>query len=836
MTRFLLTSSAIAAIAMPAFAQTAPVPAADASEAATPSEEDPTAGVDDEDAAEITVVARRDPTAVIGDIPPENTLTSRDIRAYGASSVSELLQQLGPQLGSVRGRGGEQPVVLLNGRRISGFREIRDLPPEAILRLDILPEEVALKYGYSATQRVVNIVLRPRFRSTSARVQGSSPTSGGNSNGEADVTRLQIGQNSRTTLNAHAEGNSAITEDERLIQFSGTGVDPRPFRTLVGSQQLLRVGGTHNFGLGKASATIDGQVQGQSGNSLLGPSLITSGVGLDRDTSTLSGQLNFALNGNQDDWRWSMTGGYQAARTRTETDRETAALLAYGDRARFTTQSGNVDAVLNGNLFKVPAGQVAVTLKAGADAQGIEGRTIRQGLATSTDFSRQSVNAGFSVDLPVSRRRSGFDALGNLSLNVNGDVERLSDVGSLTTLGAGLSWSPVVPIQVIASFTRDEGAPTLNQLGEPQLLTPGSRVFDFVRNTTVIADVLSGGNGALSPDRRNVTKLGLTWKPWTNKDISLRADYSHTRSSNVISDFPGITQAVQDAFPDRIVRDEAGNLLRVDVRPVNLFRTSRDELRWGINFSKPLTSARPSQATIAAFRRQFGVGPGGGGRPGATGDGAPPTGGQGAAGGPSPGAEGGPRGGGGGFRGGGRGGGGNFRQGGRIQLSLYHNWIFRDDAQIGPGGPVLSYLDGELVSGGFRPRHRLEAEGGFFNNGLGLRASATWQNGGTVRSGTSSLDFSPLAQLNLSAFANLGERPDLVLKHPWLRGVQLRAGVNNVFDSTQRVRDAAGGVPINYQPDLLNPTGRTFSISIRKLFLPPPSFFRRSGAEGGGRR
>ena len=40
-------------------------------------------------------------------------------------------------------------------------------------------------------------------------------------------------------------------------------------------------------------------------------------------------------------------------------------------------------------------------------------------------------------------------------------------------------------------------------------------------------------------------------------------------------------------------------------------------------------------------------------------------------------------------------------------------------------------------------------------------------------------------------------------------------------------RDSAGNVPFNYQPDLLNPIGRTVMISIRKLFLPPPSFFRR---------
>ena len=64
--------------------------------------------------------------------------------------------------------------MLLNGQRISGFRELRDIPTEAIQRVEILPEEVALKYGYRADQKVVNIVLRQRFRSTVAQI-GAGP-------------------------------------------------------------------------------------------------------------------------------------------------------------------------------------------------------------------------------------------------------------------------------------------------------------------------------------------------------------------------------------------------------------------------------------------------------------------------------------------------------------------------------------------------------------------------------------------------------------------------------------------------------------------------------------
>ena len=71
-------------------------------------------------------------------------------------------------------------------------------------------------------------------------------------------------------------------------------------------------------------------------------------------------------------------------------------------------------------------------------------------------------------------------------------------------------------------------------------------------------------------------------------------------------------------------------------------------------------------------------------------------------------------------------------------------------------------------------------------------------------------------------------------KHPWLRGTQVRFSVDNIFDEKQKVRDAAGETPLNYQPDLLDPLGRTFKISLRKLFLPRPQFIRRGAGGGSG--
>jgi hypothetical protein len=822
------------ALAAPAHAQdqTAPVPETQATE---PQPESSGGAVEEdiygEEGGEIVVTGVRR-GSVIGDIPPENELNARDIRATGATDITELLDALAPQIGSARGRGGERPVLLLNGQRISGFREIRDIPTEAISRVEILPEEVALKYGYRADQRVVNIVLRERFRSTVARLDGTTATEGGYLAGRADLSRLQIDKGSRLTANLRVEGNSALTEDERDIALRDPDApDDRSARTLIGSKKLVRGTTTLNKTvLGDVGATVNAEVEYNEGRSLFG--LSGALESLVRDTNSETAHLGFALNGNKGKWRWSATGNGDVARSESRSDRRDDPEI---DRAETLTASGDVDLLANGPLFALPAGDASATFKVGASTLHFDGVRRRAGDLSSNDLARTRGTASANIDLPISRRNRGFSALGNLTLNANAQVEQLSDFGTLTAIGAGLNWSPVARLNLITSWTREEGAPSVQQLGDPIFETPGTRVFDFRRNETVEAIARTGGNPDLLSDKRNVLKVGANWRPLEETDLRVRVDYVHSRIDRPISSFFGVSGAIEAAFPERFVRATCapapciGELVSVDLRPVNFDEAQRDTIRWGFDFSKPLRSARPSQAAIERFRGQRNAQD----RPNQPAEGtAPPP--QPEGGTPredaTPPAEGGqaaapPGGGGRGFgRFGGRG-----RQGGRLQFSLTHTINLVDEVTIRPGLPELDYLHGDaLGSTGGRPRHEVEAQAGYFNNGLGARLSANWRSGTRVDSDTGDdLRFSPLATFDLRLFANLGERFDLVSKHPWLRGSSVRFEVNNIFDAKPRVRNSAGGLPIGYEPDLLDPLGRTISISFRKLFLPPRSFFRR---------
>lgn len=866
------------AVSVPAMASAQQAPTPPAAPTAQVSEAEEPIGGDVEGEEIVVTGSRKLPGSVVGDIPPDQTLGQAEIRSYGVSSISDLLTELSPQTTSGRGSGGA-PVVLLNGRRISSFSEIRDIPTEAIQRVEILPEEVALKYGYRADQKVVNFVLRRRFRAVTAEVADRMPTEGGTNTPQGKLDLLTIARDRRVNLHAEYTSGSALTEAERdIVPTAGTAVgagggivDPTPFRSLQGETSTFTANSVYARNIfGNVGATINGRLESTDSRSLNGlpvaaltladGSVVSRALDepgfapLAQRASSISAHLGTTLNGDVGTWRWTVTGNYDRSDTQTFTDtgvdatafnarlaagdptalpfgRLTAGDIgaAAGNRAYATQSTGGVDAVVNGRLFGLPAGDVSTTIKLGAETADFDSRSYRAGLAQRGQVSRDTVNGQVNVDLPIaSRSKDVLPFLGTLSANFNLAEDHLSDFGTLTTLGYGANWAPIPAVRLVASVTDTDQAPSAQQLGNPSITTPNVRVFDYVQGTTATVTTISGGNPGLIADNNRVKKLGLTVKPWAARDVTLTANYVDSRTDNPIAAFPAATAAIEAAFPDRFTRDAAGTLLRIDRRPINFARSERSELRWGINFSAPLKSK--IQRELEAFRAGTGPNPfaglqlpGGGRR---RGEGA-------AGGGTGPGGDG-PRagrgdgeagGGGGGRRGpGGFGGGGRGQAGGRVQFALYHTWRFTDRVLVADGGPSLNLLGGDAIgNSGGTARHSFEAQAGYSNNGLGARLSANYATGTTVNGGTvgapETLNFGGLATADARLFADLGQRLEWVKAHPWLRGMRVTLSVDNVFNTRQRVRDATGATPNTYQPDYLDPLGRTIRVSVRKLFF-----------------
>lgn len=940
-----------------AWAQQAPAPAAGKAQAAADSADEYADPADD-----IVVTGHRpvEPGKVIGDIPPELQLGPADIRAYGVDTVADLITELSPETESGRGTGA--PAVLLNGKRISNFHEIRDLPTEAILRVDILPEQVALEYGFSADQKVVNIVLRKHFRSTTLTARDKLATEGGTSTPHGGIGLVNITPTGRFSLNVDYEQTSKLLESERNVtgqpqrgnfDFAGN-ITPAPgaseidpvlsaaagepvtiagvpasaangaptigdfaatanqanvsdlgrYRTLIPSSRDFTTNLVYARTIfGNVSATINGRLEYTDSNAdvgLPGVSLtlpagnpfspfsddvtlnryVDLGNPLEQSNQAITTHLGTTLGGQIAKWNWSLTGNYDRTDSKTFTDTgvDSSALQAAldagdpavnpfgplgtpliqpaaGNYARSISSSGQVDALVTGSPLTLPAGALSTSFHAGVETSDYSSLSRRSDIisgsgVTSGDVSRDIVNGRLNVDVPIASRAKHFlQPLGDLDANFNVAADHLSDFGTLSAIGYGVNWSPIEPVRALVSWTDKDDAPTPEQLGGPVITTPNRRVFDYVTGQTVDISQISGGNPALAADTKHIFEAELNVKPLANTDLNLIATYTATRTDNVIASLPSPTAAIEAAFPDRFVRDSNGALVRIDARPVNFDEESSKSLRWGFNLSVPLKSKIQKQFEafrngdgpdpLAALRRRWHGGangtppaqsgaPGNGATPpGKSASGAPQAGGASndTAGQPGSGA---PHGGGhhGGFGGGhGRfGGGGRGQGGGRLQFAVYHTWRLEDQVHIRDGLPVLDLLHGDtLGTGGGEPRHEVEARMGYFNNGLGAQLAANWQSGTQVQGGTAgapdTLDFSPLTTINLRLFADLGNQLDFVAKHPWARGMRITLSANNLFDSRQHVTDAAGQTPISYQPDYLDPLGRSVMISVRKLFF-----------------
>lgn len=718
-----------------------------------------------------------------------------DIAAYGASSIADLITATAPQTGSGRGRGGGHPAILINGQRISNFREMRNFPPEAIRRMQVLPEEVAQRYGFAPNQRVINFILKDNFSSRTIDAEYHFPTRGGFAENQLEGTLLKIDKASRLNLYARSNDASMLTEQERGVIQQTAGPDQSAFRSLVPDTRDIILTASWSRGLGEEG--MDGSLALNAGytrndsRSLSGlntAELASSGqaIALTRKSAVDNFQGGATLNKPLGGWQLTATIDGSHVRTATLSERDLALSdPQQRDRALSRNSSATSLVTLNGRPLNLPAGDVSVTIKAGFAWTGINSEDTRIA-SVPVSLRRGDLSAGLNLSVPIASRRNGvLEGLGDLSINLGGGLNRLSDFGTLSDWSAGLTWSPFEKLSLSASYLVNQAAPSLTDLGNPRIDSFNVPVFDFTRNETALVTITSGGNPALLRETQRDIKLSANWELPFLRNSNLVAEWFRNRSNNVTSAFPLVTPAIEAAFPGRVIRDPlTGQLTAIDRRPVTFDQTQSSRLRWGFNLSGSIGKA-------------LAEGQGGGPLAGMR----PPGGGM-------------------GRFGGGRGpmmgmmGGGGQ---GRWNLSVYHTYRFSDRVQIGPAGPQLDLLGGDALTGGGVARHAIELEGGTFYRGFGLRFNGNWAAPTRV-SGTTDLRFGSTFRLDMRAFVNFDQQKSVLKAAPWLKGFRLAIEVVNLLDSRQRVTDAAGQVPLSYQADLIDPRGRMIGIDLRKMF------------------
>lgn len=798
---------------------------------------------------EIVVTGMRFRGSVIGNVEPVRSMDEEDLRNYGAASLKELVDALEPETRSNSGGGGGPQIVLLNGSRIASFSDIGGLPAEAVERVDILPEQVALSYGYPVGARVLNIVLRERFRAVTGDDAVGAATAGGRESFGSDWNLVRIRLRSRLTVDASLAHDGALFESERGIAASpdplfasggnvaapgtrpGSEIDPRlsaiagspvsiaaippsaasatptlaafaaganrpaatdlrPFRTLLPETGRASIGMSLTEPLfARVAGTLSARlstVRGRSGFgrapiSLLLPatspfSPFAADVGLyglggdplRRETQVTSARVSALLSGDSGLWRWSAS--------------------ATGEREWSTTRdTGFVDA--GDAQARILAGDPGLNPFAAIAGAGLRPDPRR----SSFRSGRASVDATASgpiahmaggdvlLSLSASAERLGFRSESGFSGAAANDLHRTQ-----TAFGASLDAPLTRATSRIGSINANLNA-TVRQVPHfGWLRTWGGslRWMPLARLTLSLSYIDDDGFPTLRELGEPAVPVPnvLIFDPLQSETVSvtrleggnplLRPNNRRERKIEAILRPPGLANVTLSA-----------NYSEVDIdNPIATFPIVSPELQAAFpnRFQRDaagrlvLIDARAITVASSHFRGlrwglQYASQP----RRGS-----------------------------------------NMRT--RFGATLFDTWRFRNDIRTSAAGPILDLLHGAAVGprGGV-PRHLIEGSARLTSDKMGAILSATWQADTFSRSGAGDLFYSDKPRVSAWFFVNLGRLGGFSGLPSWIRAGRVTFSIENLLDAHLRVRDAAGITPAAFQPDYLDPLGRSIRLNFR---------------------
>ena len=167
------------------------------------------ADTDDTTATVIVTGTRQTTRTVAESLAPIDVFSAKDLEASGKQSVRDLLGTLVPSINvsnngagaswavrtlSLRGLGGDQLLVLVNGKRrhnsatlfINGSVQNGQSPPDfdlipgnAIHRIEVLRDGASAQYGSDAIAGVINVILKNDTSGGAAITLGSTADNGG---------------------------------------------------------------------------------------------------------------------------------------------------------------------------------------------------------------------------------------------------------------------------------------------------------------------------------------------------------------------------------------------------------------------------------------------------------------------------------------------------------------------------------------------------------------------------------------------------------------------------------------------------------------------------------
>jgi hypothetical protein len=820
--------------------------------------EDPQTPAPDEQAADgAVIVVTGIRGSAVTDVAPVATLDADALAAIGATTIGELLQAI---RGTAQAADGAEPIFLLNAQRVSGYQEIGSLPPEAIDKVEVLPEQAALKFGFPPTRRVVNFITKRRFRQVEVRGSAGTTTHSGSGTEKANLGMTRLHDGGRLTLGLEYRRTDPLFHSDRDIE-------PDPDIPFDAIGNITGAGG----------GEIDPALSAEAGQIVR----IVPVPELPAERGSLAG---FAAGANRP--RLFDLGHHRTLTPRNDGIKAEAVI---GNRIG-ETLAGSISLSAEQSRDRTIGGPAAVKLIVPATSpySPFGGPVVLNRYLTETGVLHQretttSLHAGVTVRGAISgwrwdftgvldqkqidgRNERGVDpAAANAAIAAGADpfapldpsllTVRLTDRTRLRTRNAGAKTVVTnTPVRLPAgrmtvtatveaerltasSFSRGPNPSDL-RLGRTRIegglaidMPLASRregVLPFIGELSVNGSVHArevGGFGALRD-----TTLGLAWGPIEGVQLlatvrrSARAPDMAQQSTPVVrvENVPvfdygnGRTELVTlilGGNPDLAAERRLVRSLALNVKPF-----AKRELRLAATYEA--TTIRDQTGTVHAITPQteailpdlF------------TRDSAGrlvsvtyrpinfslerqrtlnltlnASGKLGKAPPPAP----------------------PDAKGKPPAQATYYGGIgpsikFSDRLQLRPGTPELDLLEGETIRGWGMARTYGYAYGGINYLGSGLTFNAWYQAANRIRSADPAADlrFSSLFKLNIGAYVGLG---GLLKGEAWARRLRLGLDVSNVTDDRQRVTDRNGRIPNRFQPHYLDPVGRTVTLTLRKL-------------------
>lgn len=453
-----------------------------------------------------------------------------------------------------------------------------------------------------------------------------------------------------TTVHVAAIPDQALVGPPVLADFvAGAGrthpADPARFETLLPSRRnlSLNLGASRPLGPFTASLSLNASSnrserlrgvpmasvivpQGGPWSPFSGDVLLVRPLAgaraLRSESSSKSLGLSLTLSGALGSWRTTLSTSYARSWSANHLEhgidtREVQALIdaqvrgfnpymPWPERLLRTSGSKSDSESLGVNLSVAkpvadfPAGPVVATLSANANHNSTGYRSLSGASQGTRDaIAYDHLGGELSVSIPISARGEGeLKPLGDLSIDLSAGGQAATGSAFRRQQGAGFTWTPVPPVEIVGSFEHQEVVPSSDDLGAPRVETV-TRVYDFLRQEVAEPFWITGGNPRLGRGSAQSLSLEVRLRPLGSSLLSVNVGYRSRRGEGGVAPFPELTPAIEAAFPERIVRDAQGRLQAVDARPINIARSQSAELVSSVALRLPPPGARSADTRTA---------------------------------------------------------------------------------------------------------------------------------------------------------------------------------------------------------------------------------------------